>query len=39
MQTMQSNLFHCKTTLQVSGVTALIMNSDKNCNRSLQNRS
>ena len=36
MQTMQSNLFYCKITLHVSGVTAPIIKSDKNFNRSLR---
>jgi len=35
MQTMQSNLFYRKITLPVSGVTAPIIRSAKNCNRSL----
>ena len=34
MQTMQSNLFYCKITPHVSGVTAHIIRSAKNCNRS-----
>ena len=36
---MQSDLFHCKVTLHVSGVTAPIIKSTKNCNRSLRYRS
>ena len=36
MQTMQSNLFYCKITLHVSGDTAPIIKSAKNCNRSLR---
>ena len=36
MQTMQSNLFYCKITLHVSGDTAPIIRSTKNCNRSLR---
>jgi len=36
---MQSDLFHCKVTLHVSGVTASIIRSTKNCNRSLRYRS
>ena len=32
---MQSDLLHCKVTLRVSGVTAPIIKSTKNCNRSL----
>jgi len=36
---MQSDLFHCKVTLHVSGFTAPIIRSTKNCNRSLQYRS
>jgi len=39
MQTMQSNLFHCKITLHISGVTAPIIRSAKNSNRSLRYRS
>jgi len=39
MQTMQSNLFYCKITLHVSGGTAPIIKSAKNCNRSLWYRS
>ena len=39
MQTMQSNLFYCKITLHVSGITAPIIRRAKNCNRSLQYRS
>jgi len=38
MQTMQSNLFYCRITLHVSGVTAPIIRSDKSCNRSLRYR-
>ena len=38
MQTTQSNLFYCKITLRVSGVTAPIIRSAKNCNRSLRYR-
>ena len=38
MQTMQSNLFYCKITLDVSGVTAPIIKSAQNCNRSLRYR-
>ena len=33
MQTMQSNLFYCKITLPVSGDTAPVIRSAKNCNR------
>jgi len=33
---MQSDLFHCKVTLHVSGVTAAIIENAKNCNRSLR---
>jgi len=36
---MQSNLFYRKITLHVSGVTAPIIMSAKNCNRSLRYRS
>jgi len=36
---MQSDLFHCKVTLHVSGVPASFIRSTKNCNRSLQYRS
>jgi len=36
---MQSDLFHCKVTLHVSGITAPITRSTKNCNRSLRYRS
>ena len=32
---MQSDLFHRKVTLRVSGVTAPIIRSTKNCNHSL----
>ena len=39
MQTMQSNLFYCKISLHVSGVTAPINRSAKNCNHSLRYRS
>jgi len=39
MQTMQSNLFYCKITLHGLGVTAPIIRSAKNCNRSLRYRS
>jgi len=39
MQTMQSNLFYCKIALHVSGVTAPIIRSAKNYNRSLRYRS
>jgi len=39
MQTMQSDLFYSKITLRVSGVTAPIIRSAKNCNSSLRNRS
>jgi len=40
MQTMQSNLFYCRITLHVSGVTApIIRSAKKNCNRSLRYRS
>ena len=35
MHTTQSNLFYCKITLHVSGDTAPIIRSAKNCNRSL----
>ena len=34
MQTMKSNLFYCRITRHVSGVTAPIIRSAKNCNRS-----
>jgi len=34
MKTMQSNLFYCRITLHVSGVTAPIIRSATNCNRS-----
>ena len=34
MRTMQSNLFYCKITQHVSGVTAPTIRSAKNCNRS-----
>ena len=37
--TMQSNLFYCKITLHVSGVTAPIIRNTKNCNRCLRYRS
>ena len=33
---MQSGLFYCTVTLHVSGVTAPIIRSTKNCNRSLR---
>jgi len=33
---MQSDLFHSKVTLHVSGVTAPIIRNAKNCNRSLR---
>jgi len=36
---MQSDLFYCKITLHVSGVTAPIITGTKNCNRSLRYRS
>jgi len=36
---MQSDLFHCKDTVRVSGVTAPIIRGTKNCNRSLRYRS
>jgi len=36
---MQSDLFHYKVTLHVSGVTAPIVRSTKNCNRILWYRS
>jgi len=36
MQIMQSNSFYCKITLHVSGDTAPITRSAKNCNRSLR---
>jgi len=36
---MQSDLFHCKVTLHVSGVTAPIIRITKICNRSLRYRS
>ena len=36
---MQSDLFHCRVTLHVSGVTTPIIRSTKNCNRSLRYRS
>ena len=35
----QSDLFHCKVTLHVSGVTAPIIRSTKHYNRSLRYRS
>jgi hypothetical protein len=38
MQTMQPNLFSCKVTLHVSGVTAPTIRSVKNSNRSLRYR-
>jgi len=39
IQTMQYNLFYCKITVNVSGVTAPIIRSAKNRNRSLRYRS
>ena len=36
---MQSDLFHCRVTVHVSGVTAPIIRSTTNCNRSLRYRS
>jgi len=36
---MQSDLFYCKITLHVSGVTVPIIRGTKNCNRSLRCRS
>jgi len=36
---MKSDLFHCKFTLNVPVVTAPIIRSTKNCNRSLRYRS
>jgi len=39
MQTVQSDLFYCKITLHVSGDTAPIIRSAKNCNRSRRYRS
>jgi len=36
---MQSDLFHCRVTLHVSGVKAPIIRSTKICNRSLRYRS
>ena len=36
---MQSDLFHCKVTVHVSGVTAPLISSTKNCNRNLRYRS
>jgi len=36
---MQADLFHCKVTLHVWDVTAPIIRSTKNCNRSLRYRS
>ena len=38
MQTVQSNLFYCKITVHVSGDTAPIIRSAKNCKRSLYRR-
>jgi len=35
----QSDLFHCKVTLHVSGFTAPIIRSTKNCKRSLRYKS
>ena len=35
----QSDIFHCKVTLHFSGVTAPIISSTKNYNRSLRYRS
>ena len=38
MQTMQSNLFYCKITINVSGVIAPVIRSVENSNRSLRYR-
>jgi len=36
---MQSDLFYCRITLHVTGVTAPIIRSTKNCNRNFRYRS
>jgi len=33
---MQSDLFYCKVTVHVSGITATIIRNTKNCNRSFR---